>query len=246
MDNRRPPKPGSINLFRAPVPARPPLASHVAKALGVSPTVQRATAPGGMRLPAPPIPQGRQAVRGAVVQCNGTSTVNEEEGNPGFWYTREVRTLKEYLYVDCHMGDYDPPDEKPMPFKSCNGAALDQFGGSKGSIVRIHYVFGNWNVYVPWPTVWILLGQEYYPAPNRFGFVPSAEFGNPTFSGETSIRTDLSRISPFTYKVLKGGSYTPEVDFIYGEAMGGMTVASMSKEAKLNGEKAAVLKYLKR
>lgn len=254
MNDRRLPRPGSISPFRAPASTRPPLAPHVAKALGISPgsnlqpasahpqrpAVQRAAAPGGLRLPGA---RGRQAVRGAVVQCNGT--VNEEEGNPGFWYTGETRTIKEYLYADVHMGDYGDPSHQPEVFKGCQGTLVDHFQ-SKGSIIRIQYRFGNWNVFVPWPTVWMLLGQDYYPAPNRYGFVPSAEFGNPSFMGETMIREDLTRVTPFAYKALNGTTYTPEVDFIFGEAISSSQRLQLFKEAKTIGVKAAVQKVLNR
>lgn len=95
----------------------------------------------------------------------------------------------------------------------------DYFSPSKGSLARIQYTFGNWTVLVPWPTVWLLRGKGSCPAPNRYGFAPSAEFGVPTFHGETALRTDLARVAPFAYPTLEAGLYTPEVDFVHGVAM---------------------------
>ena len=159
------------------------------------------------------------------------------------------RPLADYLYVDGHMGDYPAPSERA---ELCKGATIkaapgDYFGASKGSLARIHYVFGNWNVLVPWPFVWLARGEKYIPAPNRYGFAPSAEFGVPSFVGETVLRTDLGRVAPFAYPTLGAGTYTPELDFIHGEAITPVKFSQFSK-AVTGGMSAAeaVAKHLGR
>ncbi|NVJ20014.1 MULTISPECIES: hypothetical protein [Myxococcus] len=157
------------------------------------------------------------------------------------------RHILDYLLVDGHMGDYSPP---PVDALACRGANItlpqgDYFTPARGSLARVHYTFGNWNVFVPWPTVWLLRGQAYCPAPNRYGFAPSAEFGVPTFSGETSLRTDLVRVAPFAYPTMGAGLYTPEVDFVHGVPV---TQSKYAQAARAIREglslEAAVAKYL--
>ncbi len=167
---------------------------------------------------------------------------DETKGKP------KPRAMRDYLLADCHLGDYDLPVESLLPatFHGVGIGPLDSFGPSKGSILRLHYRFGNWNVYVPWPTVWTVLGDGFCPAPNRYGYAPSAEFGNPTFQGETSVRSDLSRVEPFPYKTTSGTVYTPEVEFIFGEEISTTTLRRLRDLAKQDGVAKAVQAILKR
>jgi hypothetical protein len=131
------------------------------------------------------------------------------------------RPIRDYLYVDGHMPQYPAPLEVAQPYHDAKVTPSpgDYYSASKGSLVRIQYRFGNWTVLVPWPAVWILRGDDYLPARNRYGFAPSAEFGVPTFHGETVFRTDLNTVQPFAYQTLGAGLYRPEVDFVHGEAV---------------------------
>jgi hypothetical protein len=234
----------NAGVWRAtPETARPPV-PHVAQALGraASDLAHRrgqAVQPAAGGHPPLTWPQGR-SVRSAVAQ----RSESEWEDNPGFWYTGERLSIKDFLYADCHMLHSGSPPVEALTFNGIQGAIFDLFTG-KGSILKIQYRFGNWNVFVPWPTVWCLLGGDYYPLPNRYGFAPSAEFGNPTFNGETSTRTDLKRVQPFVYAVKKG-KYTPEVDFIFDEPISPSVFRQLASEAKKNGVKQAVEKLLKR
>jgi|GEM_PF-3715000 len=158
------------------------------------------------------------------------------------------RPILDYLLVDGHMGVYSPPPVEALP---CREASItlpqaDYFTSARGSLARVHYLFGNWNVFVPWPAVWLLRGQDYCPAPNRYGFAPSAEFGVPTFQGETALRTDLARVAPFAYQTMGAGLYLPEVDFVHGVAVTANKFARVARAVREEGlsVEEAVTKHL--
>ncbi|WP_143097280.1 hypothetical protein [Myxococcus fulvus] len=75
------------------------------------------------------------------------------------------RSIRDYLFVDGHMGAYPPPPVAPLPYRDATilMSPGDYYSPSKGSLARIQYTFGNWTVLVPWPTVWLLRGMTTAP-----------------------------------------------------------------------------------
>lgn len=146
------------------------------------------------------------------------------------------------------MGDHGPPPVEAQPYKGLTGFAPtpgDSFAPINGSLFLITYKFGPWNVIIPWPALWLIRGEAVVPSKNRDGFVPSAEFGVPTFNGETTPRLDLGTVAPFAYPTLGAGLYTPEVPFIFGETLTGMTYRSIAAAVRAGASaEEAVKKFI--
>ena len=55
--------------------------------------------------------------------------------------------------------------------------------------------------------------------PNRYGFAPSAEFGTPTFQGETPVNDKIGTVDPFPYRTIKSkdSDFTPKAPFVFGK-----------------------------
>ncbi|MCP3104112.1 hypothetical protein LZ198_35105 [Myxococcus sp. K15C18031901] len=141
------------------------------------------------------------------------------------------RPILDYLLVDGHLGNYGPPPVEALAFVKVEGLIAspgDYLPPFNGCLLRVQYKFGPWNVFVPWPAVWLIRGSDYAPAKNRYGFAPSAEFGVPTFSGETAPKLGMGTVAPFAYLTVGGHMYTPEVPFIFGEAISGFTYRSIA------------------
>jgi hypothetical protein len=124
----------------------------------------------------------------------------EERRDPG-------PTMAVWLVVDAHLGaiSADTP-RNDLPIRSEIAEQTADHG-----LIRLRYTVGTWSVTVYWPMTWYREGGA--PGPNQLGFLPSAEFGAPTFSGECATKSSYSTVEPFEYALLKGGKFTPKEAF---------------------------------
>jgi hypothetical protein len=112
------------------------------------------------------------------------------------------------LVADVHLGSIasDAP-RNDLPIRRLSATMKGPSG-----LYRLIYLVGQWQVTVWWPAAWCV-PEDKVPGPNELGWLPSAEFGEPTFFGECPHKDPLSRVEPFEYRTLSGAKHTPATAF---------------------------------
>jgi hypothetical protein len=116
-------------------------------------------------------------------------------------------SMTAWLVADVHLGAISGDSPKnDLPIRNEIAEHRAEHG-----LIRLRYTVGTWSVSVFWPATWYREGGA--PGPNALGFLPSAEFGAPTFSGECATKSSYGPVEPFEYALLKGGKFTPKEAF---------------------------------
>jgi hypothetical protein len=112
--------------------------------------------------------------------------------------------------VDGHItvSSVQPPDS--MPAWNCTTTIAPIY--KPAALTRAVYgMYGFPNINVYWPIAWLV--ECGAPAPNQYGWLPSAEFGIPVFNGDPLINKDITVREPFQYKNTEGKMVTPSLPY---------------------------------